>query len=343
VRAQLQRHSPSAAALLVAALVSLPASPLEAKQRVIKLGTVAPEGTLPHLALKQMAQVFAEETGGKVQLKIYPGVVGDEPTIVRKMRIGQLQGAMLTSKGLATISPEPMAVQLPMLFADTAEIDAVFAAMQPTFDRALTEDGFVPIAWCDGGWMYLFSARPAVALDDLGGRRMWMWPHDEGAVLSFVALGLEPVVLSDIDIVPSLRTGLVEVFPATPVTAMALQTYRDTPHMIEVPLAYMLGGVVISADAWESIAPPARERILRRCAKIGEQLSADVRRDSAEAIEIMQRKGLTVHRPTSAQREEWRAAAIRARATAIGVSVDAALFERVLAERERYRARARRR
>jgi len=324
------------AALLTVALWS---SRAEAAALVIKLGTVAPEGTLPHKALQRMGQVIAEETGDQVRLKIYAGVVGDEPTIVRKMRIGQLQAAMLTSKGLATITPEPMAVQLPMLFESTDEIDAVFAELQPLFDRALEQDGFVPVAWCDGGWIYLFTKRPAVTVEHLRGRRMWMWAHDDGAVASFASFGLEPAVLSDVDIVPSLSTGLVEVFPTTPVTAVALQTYVHTPHMVNVPLAFMLAGVVIQEKSWARIPAGARARIRQRCEQIGRELSAEVRSDSAEAIEIMKQRGLEVHLPTPAQLEVWRKRAKAARRAAIGTSVDAKLVDEVLARRDAYRAR----
>lgn len=303
----------------------------------IKIGTVAPAGTLPHKALLEMAEVFALETEGSVELKVYAGVVGDEGTIVRKMRVGQLQGAMLTSKGLALFSTEQMAVQVPMLFADTEEMDAVFAQMQPTFDAALEEDGLISLSWCDGGWLYFFTKRPAVSPQDIVGMKMWMWPHASSTAESFSVTGFRPVVLSEADVVPSLQTGMIEVFPATPLTAFALQTFRYTPHVIDVRWSSMLAGVVILNSTWKEIDPERAVRIRQRCMEIGRQLSARVRRDSNQALQIMIDKGLTVHIPDASQMKTWASKAKAALAVVRGSGVDAALVDRAIELRDIYR------
>src|SRR5689334_10147091 len=91
---------------LALAMVS---SPARAEERV-KLGTLAPNGSTWHTPLKEMGQKWAEASGGKVRLVIYPGgVVGNEGDMIKKMRIGQLQAAALTTVGLHEIAPEPQA------------------------------------------------------------------------------------------------------------------------------------------------------------------------------------------------------------------------------------------
>src|SRR3569623_917612 len=63
---------------------------------VIKLGTLAPNGSPWHTLLKEMGQKWEQASGGKVKLRIYPGgVLGNEGDMVKKMRIGQLQAAAL--------------------------------------------------------------------------------------------------------------------------------------------------------------------------------------------------------------------------------------------------------
>jgi len=308
---------------------------------VIKLGTVAPANSIVHKTLLELADLFRSETAGQVRLQIYPGTVGDEASIVRKLRIGQLQAATLTSKGLALITTEQMAVQLPMLFDDTDEMDAVVGEMQPAFDQALLDDGYVSLFWCDGGWIQFFTKRPAVAVEDLKGMRMWMWSGDPHAAKAFSLLGFEPVILSDVDIIPSLQTGLVEAFPTTPVTAVALGSYPLTPHLIDVRWGSMLAGTIVSAAVWQKIDPAARERIQRRTRQLGRELSSRARADSAASIAIMQTRGLTVHAPTPAQLVQWRARATEALAVVRGTSVDAALADRAIALRDAYRSRRR--
>lgn len=329
----------SLAFALVAALTLsvLAARPAQARTLKIKMGTVAPQGSIWHKALLEMADVFAEETGGQVELKVYAGVVGDEPTIVRKMRVGQLHAATLTNTGLALITKEPMAVQLPMLFDDYAEMDAVVEQMAPVFDKALEEDGFITLTWSDGGWVHFFTRKPAVAVADIKGVKSWMWAHDPKALESFAAIGFAPVVLSGVDIIPSLQTGMIDALPTTPITAVAIQSYPHTPNMIDVKWGVLIGGTVIDKKTWERIPADARPRIRARCMEVGRRLSASVRTESDKAVKIMQGKGLKVHKPSPAQLEEWRAKAKEATAIVRGGSVDIALADKVIALRDAYR------
>ena len=68
----------------------------------IKLGTLAPEGSPWHDALRDMGEAWKQATNGAVVLRIYAGgTLGDEPTMVQMMRIGQLQAAALSGAGQA--------------------------------------------------------------------------------------------------------------------------------------------------------------------------------------------------------------------------------------------------
>ena len=59
----------------------------------LKLAMLAPERSVWDTEFKAMAKDTRSATRNGVALRVYPGgVQGDEPTVVRKMRIGQLQG-----------------------------------------------------------------------------------------------------------------------------------------------------------------------------------------------------------------------------------------------------------
>ena len=323
---------------LCAFMMLAEAQPAQARSMVVKMGTVAPKGSIFHKALLKMAVAFDEETGGKVKRKVYAGVVGDEPTIVRKMRVGQLQAATLTSTGLAQITKEPMAVQLPMQFRNTDELDATLAGMQPVFDKALENHGFVSLTWSDGGWMYFFTKKPAVSVADVQNRKLWMWANDPVAVEAFSVIGFAPVVLSGVDIIPSLQTGMITALPTTPVTALALQSYPMTPNMIDIKWGVMLGGTIIDQKVWERIPADARKRISQRCHQIGVELATQARQQSNDALKIMQKKGLVIHHPDAVQRKAWEQKAKESAAIVRGQSVDAALVDQAIKIRDDYRA-----
>ncbi|NDA66063.1 MAG: C4-dicarboxylate ABC transporter substrate-binding protein, partial [Verrucomicrobia bacterium] len=62
----------------------------------IRLATLAPKDTSPHKSLQQMGEAWRKATGDQVQLTIFTdGTMGGEADMVRRMRIGQIQAAML--------------------------------------------------------------------------------------------------------------------------------------------------------------------------------------------------------------------------------------------------------
>jgi TRAP-type C4-dicarboxylate transport system substrate-binding protein len=64
-----------------------------------------------------------KKTENKVQFRIYPGgVLGDEMDMLRKMKIGQIQGVALTSAGLSALFREIDVLQIPFLFQKYEEL-----------------------------------------------------------------------------------------------------------------------------------------------------------------------------------------------------------------------------
>ena len=71
---------------------------VSAKKTIIKVATLAPEGTAWHDILIDLGQRWKKATDGEVQVRIYPGgILGDDRDMVRKMRIGQIQAAALST------------------------------------------------------------------------------------------------------------------------------------------------------------------------------------------------------------------------------------------------------
>src|SRR5215467_10219159 len=86
-------------------------------QTTIKLATVVPDGSVWDKSLKQMAVDWQQATGGRVTLTVFSGgSQGDEPTVVRKMRLGALQAASLTGVGLASIDAGFNVFSVPFFF-----------------------------------------------------------------------------------------------------------------------------------------------------------------------------------------------------------------------------------
>ena len=214
----------------------------------IKLGTLAPKDSSPHQSLKVMAQTWRQAPGGGVALTIYTdGTLGGEADMVRRMRIGQIQAALLTSAGLADIDDSATALQtMPLVFRTLDEVDYVREKIRSKLEQRLADKGFVVLFWTDAGWVKFFSRKPVVYPDDLKKQKLFAWAGDNKTIDIIKAAGYQPIPLETADILPGLQTGLIDAVPAPPFFALAGQFYGPAPHMLDMNWVPLVGAAIIN-------------------------------------------------------------------------------------------------
>ena len=231
-------------------------TPVEAAGRtLIKLGTAAPDGSVWHRELKEMAATWDRETDGAVTLRIYAGsVAGDEPDMVRKMRLGQLQAGSISSIGLSRIDRAFDVFTIPMFYESYEELFAVMESLEPLMSERLAERGFVFLGWGMGGWARLFTKNPVRTVDDLRQAKMFVAAGDDPWVQYWKNNGFRPVPLAVTDIMTGLQTGLIDGLATTPLAALMLQWYRHAPYMIDIDLAPLIGATLVRSQtsSWRS-------------------------------------------------------------------------------------------
>lgn len=321
--------------LLAAALMAA-AAPVGAV--TIKLCTLAPEGSPWHKALADMAAAWKAETDGKVKFRVYPGgVCGDEPVMVRKMRVGQIHAAALTATGLADIASEFRALQMPMMFRSTEEFDFVREKISPTLEGILDKKGFQLLTWGDAGWVHFFSKSPVITPADLKPLRLWVWSADTAAAEAWKDLGYHPVPLPVTEIHTGLASGLIDSFSATPVAALSFQWFGQAKHMTDLRWARLTGAIVISRRTWKKIPDAAKPKLLRIARQAGQQLNDMLPGFRAKAISAMEKHGLIVHKVSDSVRDEWEKRARAGYPRLIGKVVPAELVAMVEKYRNAYR------
>ncbi len=182
----------------------------------LRIATVAPAGSSFHKRLQSLGAEWARGPGG-VAMNIYAGTQGGEPQIVRRMRVGQLQGAMLTAVGLSQIDPSVTALQyLPLMFHDWDDVDRVRERLQPDLEARLRKAGFVVMLWADAGWVRYFSRMPIHDIDDLKSMRVYASSGNPETVEIFKEF-YTPVVLEPDQILLGLRNNMIDAVADTAV------------------------------------------------------------------------------------------------------------------------------
>jgi TRAP-type C4-dicarboxylate transport system substrate-binding protein len=139
-----------------------------------KLATIAPEGSGWMRELRAAADEVADRTEGRVKIKYYPGgVMGNDKKVLRKIRIGQLQGGAFTSSGLSERYADIVIYGLPLVFNDANEIAYVREQMDPLLMAGLSEAGLEALGMAGGGFANLMGAEQVSTLDELRGRKVW--------------------------------------------------------------------------------------------------------------------------------------------------------------------------
>jgi TRAP-type C4-dicarboxylate transport system substrate-binding protein len=280
------------------------AATLEAQ--TIKLGSLAPEGSPWDKALRRIAADWHTASGGRLRVKVFPGgIAGDEPSMVRKIRINQLQAAAITGIGLGSISEDLYAVQLPLLIRTSGEMDYVMEKMQPTLDGLLEEKGFTMVAWFLAGWAHLFSKTPVVTPRDAQRLRLQVDYSSPTIVQAWKELGFRVVPVASTEVLAALQSDLVESFLMTPLTAAAMQWFGLAKNMMDMPIAPMLGGIVISNRVWAGVPEELRPELLaivqRHLAVLREETAAL----EQEALALMLDHGLQIHEISDQAEAEW--------------------------------------
>ncbi|MEO6951857.1 MAG: TRAP transporter substrate-binding protein DctP [Polyangia bacterium] len=263
---------------------------------VIKLGTLAPKGSTWETLLKQMSQDWTKLSGGQVTLRIYAGgTLGNEGDMVKKMRVGQLQAAALTTIGLHDISPDPQGLDVPMIIDNDAQLEAVREKVAPSLEKKIDDKGFVVLAWSEIGFVRFFSSKKYDTIKQLEqGAKVFCWEGDPGSAEAWRAAGFHPVVISSTDIVSSLQTGMIDTIAATPLYAYTAQYFQKAKYMIDTPWAPLTGAMVVKKDAWDKIPVDVRAKLLESAKETGKKIDVEVRRMDAEAMKSMKAQGLTV-------------------------------------------------
>jgi TRAP-type C4-dicarboxylate transport system substrate-binding protein len=282
--------------LLLGAVAALAmARPAVADSTEIRLATLAPSGS-PWMEVLNKAQgEIAEKTSNRVTLKYYEGgQQGDERDFVRKIKLGQLDGAAVTSIGLAMIDESIRVLELPMLFNSAEEVDYVADKMWPYFQKKFEKKGFKLNDRGEVGWVYFLSKSKVESLADLKGQKLWMWGDDALVGAMFKKLGLNGVPLGVPEVDANLTTGKINACYGSPVAAVALQWYSKVKYMTSMPMSFAIGATVVSLDAMKKLSPEDQKTLEEIGKASAKKLRKVIRKANEDAKSTMQRKGITV-------------------------------------------------
>jgi TRAP-type C4-dicarboxylate transport system substrate-binding protein len=302
--------------LLAAILVGLPGtvSSIRAEEAItLRIASLAPAGSSWMKVLNAWKKTLETETEGRLKLRFYPGgSQGDERDFVRKMRVGQLDGGVVTMSGMSLLV-RPMVILVLPDFLDTyEELDRVRLKMAKEFERMFEDEGFLMVAWGDAGKTRLFSKKKIERPSDIKSMRPWMWKDDLIFIEFYDVIGASAVRLGVPEVYPGLQTNMIDVVTSSALTAVALQWYTRVKYMTGHNSSIIAGGMVMRKEKIDGLQPDLKEAFLRTSKRVETLLNKSIRRDDQKAYDVVIKKGI-VATDTSKYKAEWDAAAKQVR------------------------------
>lgn len=275
-------------------LLFFSSSPLQAAPKYLfKIASLAPAGSIWIERFENFAKEVGQKTGGEVGFRVYPGgVMGDDQSMYRKMRVGQLHGGGFTMSGISTVVPDFRVMSIPFLFKSYEEVDHVKAGLLPTFKERFREMGLELVAMTEVGFIYAMSTRPISTFEELKDSKNWGPSGDPISEVYFSALGISPVQLTIPDVLSSLQSGLIETVYNSLYGSIVLQWFTKARYVADIPYGYAYGAFALDEGKFAKLPDTHKKAIEEAAAITFPVLLEKTRESNTESRRVLEERGI---------------------------------------------------
>ena len=297
----------------------------------IRIASSLPRNSEWGKALDRLTADWKRITGDQVRAVVtHDGREGSESDMLRKLNSDAIQVAVFTSAGISEICPAVMTLSVPFMIRDNTELDAVLKNVQPVLESRINSD-FIVLAWSKGGWVYIFSKEKVVVPDELRRQRLGTSPELSSMNTVFRNMGYTLVEADMVNIGTRLASNMVNAIYMIPAAIVPMQVHRNLSHMLDMPIAPIMGALVMNRVTWNKLNSSQQQDILDTTRRMAVEFDISMARTETNALLTMRRDGLNVNAPNTEQRVIWQSDIQKAMPSLVGVSgvFDHELYNRI--------------
>ena len=271
-----------------------------------KVATLSPDGSFWMKTMREAGKEVEAATDNRVKFKWYPGgVMGDDKAVLRKMRVGQLQGAALPMGELLSFYPDSQAYGIPFLFNSYEEVDYVRSQLDDSLIAGFAEGGIEVLGIAEGGFGYFLTAEPVRVPADLQQQKVWVPQNDVVSARLAQSIGVTPIPLTLPDVLPGLQTGLVNTVAVSPMGAIVLQWHTRVAHITDIPLMYFCGVISLTGKSFNKLSTDDQGVVKAVFGRAFKLIDERNRMDNVKAFAALTNQGVETVVLTDAERDAW--------------------------------------
>jgi TRAP-type transport system periplasmic protein len=256
--------------------------------------------------LEKIAALVRDRTHGEVDLRIFPnGELGGEAESLEGMKLGSIQGGLITSSLFTQWVPEYGVIDLPFIFRDDDHAEHTCAFFQQALAPKLTEHGFRPLGCFDFGGRDLISTFPITKLSDVQGRKMRVI-QSPAHVRMWQLAGANPTPIAAPEVYSALQSRVVDFLDNPASNYLTFKWYEVAPHFTKLGHVISIQFLTFSTD-WLAKLPKADLDALQSSIdEIMPSIYTALRQADTVNLKKTETLGATVHEITD--RSAWRQA-----------------------------------
>lgn len=271
-----------------------------------KVATLSPDGSFWMKTMRAAGKEVAVATDDRVKFKWYPGgVMGDDKAVLRKMRVGQLQGAALPMGELLSFYPDSQAYGIPFLFRSYEEVDYVRSQLDASLIEGFAEGGMEVLGIAEGGFGYFLATEPVRVPEDLRQQKVWVPQNDVVSARLAQSIGVTPIPLTLPDVLPGLQTGLINTVAVSPIGAIALQWHTRVDYVTDIPLMYFCGVMTLTGKSFNKLSAQDQTIVREVFGKAFKHIEERNRIDNVSAFDALLNQGVESVVLNDAEKNTW--------------------------------------
>ncbi|MCX7632353.1 MAG: TRAP transporter substrate-binding protein DctP [Turneriella sp.] len=283
----------------------------QAKEVVVKVGTVAPQGTPWSDELYAIKKRVEQESNKTIKFKVYlGGQLGGENEILQGIIRGRIQGGGLTATALAAAVPELDLLEVPYLFESSKQADCVLDnhLLEP-FRQLFDAKGLVFVTWAENGWRNIGTKnKPIRAPADLKGVKIRA-QESKVHLAYWKNIGASAVPIAVPEVLPALQTGVVEGFDQTALMTLAAEWQTAIKYYTVTEHIYQPAAIVYSKAFFDSLSEEHKKILMGNGNGMAPRARSAVRRLGAQLIKSLEANNVQIIKLSAAEKAAFKNAA----------------------------------
>ena len=281
---------------LVAATALASVGIAAAQEKTIKFANQNAVGHPIVQGMEKFAEIVAAKSGGKIKVNVFPGgQLGSDQANVSALQGGTLEMASMNSGIFASQVKDFAVFDLPFMFANGKEADAVVdGPFGKKLHAKLEEKGLVGLGYYELGFRNITNSKRAITkVEDIAGLKLRVIPNPIN-VDWVKALDANPTPLPFPELYAALEQKAVDGQENPVATIWGAKLHEVQKFMTLTNHQYNPQSVVISKKFWDSLSADEKKIVGDAVTESSRFQRTQARASVASTLDNLKKAGMTV-------------------------------------------------